>query len=978
MGRGSVAAAGKQEEQMRACRAGWYGICALGVLLSGSVMAAGAAQETASRRSLVYRDFIKQLFDLDRLIRPTSGVQAGLASSWDRNGRNVWGANGDAGHYERIEPNGEAVMMDVDGPGCIYRIWSANPQGTIRVYLDGADKPTYEWDFNKLFHGEIAPFIKPFVWQREDRKASDCYLPIPFARHIKITADTNRRQYYQFNYLTFPKDWSVESFRTNLTGAEQGSLAEAANVWGRPGQDPKPPMPNQQTERKQVEIPPGQTVTIADIDGPAIVRAIKLYPASQQRYVWRKVVLTGTWDGSDWPQVHTPIGPFFGFDWNTAEYASVPSGCKDGTAYSYWPMPFRKRGKLELTNHQLTSVRVDVEVSWAPAPELPPDMLYFFARWRSEPNSVTFDYPFLETAGRGHFVGVAMPIDHPLAGWWGEGDEKVWVDDDDWPRFVGTGSEDYFGDAWGILYLNGPSWGCSSFTGIRTCNYRWHFMDLIPFEKRMRMTIENYGPNGAGPRGQYEYTSTAFWYQAELAPPFEQLQGVVFTGGADPKGKPEPQTYANRIFQKIGSDALRTYGRSEANVFEAEDLLRLSVRNGVGHIVTDAAEPYELSRERGVDFGEVQPGATLADFTVPNRTAGVYTPEILIAPLKDSAQINLVINGTRLEVDRLVNPGTVRLHPAPIGSGPFSATFMAATGGHAIIDGIRLTPAPRARAAMEAEEVTIVGSRGGSSAPTPGPAAVQFSAARALEWNGVNVGASVTVRFPDPQVPSCTLGVVAETGPDAPTIQAYIKDQPAGPPLDLYQPQKGVMPVPAPLTTVQQGSTVVEIRVVGTNPASSSHRLALDYFRYEPQILSADSAEGVRAFVLGTHASAYEIQSLGPAYSAGHHLWIQPSSRNAYVDLVVEVGQAGEYDFGVRLTRSWDYAIVQVSLDGQSIGAPINAYAAEVTRGEITSLSKHKLEAGRHILRLQAVDKDEGSAGYLMGLDDLVITRVGP
>ena len=141
-----------------------------------------------------------------------------------------------------------------------------------------------------------------------------------------------------------------------------------------------------------------------------------------------------------------------------------------------------------------------------------------------------------------------MPIDHPLGGWWGEGDEKVWVDDDDFPPYIGTGSEDYFGDAWGIRYLSGPSFGASSMKGHRTCNYRWHFMDFIPFTKRMRMTIENYGPNGQGPRGQYDYSSTAFWYQAELTPPFDELRGVKYTGGDDPAGKPVTMEYNPTAF----------------------------------------------------------------------------------------------------------------------------------------------------------------------------------------------------------------------------------------------------------------------------------------------------------------------------------------------------------------------------------------------------------------------------------------------
>ena len=254
-----------------------------------------------------------------------------------------------------------------------------------------------------------------------------------------------------------------------------------------------------------------------------VIRAMRARVQSKQRYAWRKLVLQGEWDGAAWPQILTPLGPFFGFDWETAEYGSVPAGCRNGQAYQYFPMPFRKSARLSLKNYLEAPATVEFEIEWAPLAQLPEDSTYFYARWRHEPDSMTFDYPFLETAGRGHFVGVSMPIDHPLAGWWGEGDEKVWVDDDDFPPYIGTGSEDYFGDAWGIRYLSGPSFGASSMKGHRTCNYRWHFMDFIPFTKRMRMTIENYGPNGQGPRGQYDYSSTAFWYQAELTPPFERV-----------------------------------------------------------------------------------------------------------------------------------------------------------------------------------------------------------------------------------------------------------------------------------------------------------------------------------------------------------------------------------------------------------------------------------------------------------------------
>src|SRR5262249_47792332 len=161
-----------------------------------------------------YTEILNQLTDLDRLTHSQTGCKAGLFSSWDRQSTNVWGANGDAGQYVRVDSNGEAVMMDIDGPGVIYRIWSANPMGKIRMYLDGAERPNYEWDFPDLFDGKLYPFIKPLVYRRDKpQSASDCYLPIPFAKHIKITADKAHGQYYHFNYVLYPKQKQLASFR---------------------------------------------------------------------------------------------------------------------------------------------------------------------------------------------------------------------------------------------------------------------------------------------------------------------------------------------------------------------------------------------------------------------------------------------------------------------------------------------------------------------------------------------------------------------------------------------------------------------------------------------------------------------------------------------------------------------------------------------------------------------------------------------
>ena len=442
-------------------RSGGFGWI-LSLILALSVCQAGAQPQ----KPLGYEAILTQLTDLDRLAHLQTGYRGGLFSSWDRNGTNTWGANGDAGQYLRVEPNGEAVMMEIDGPGVIYRVWSANPMGKIRVYLDGAETPNYEWNFPDLFDGKLAPFIKPLVYRRDNaQSASDCYLPIPFAKHIKITADKAHGEYYHFNYVLYPKDKAVASFRLPLTMEEQAALSAVAEAWSHPGRDPKPKLPGQETIAKKVTIEPGHTAVLCELNRTGVIRAIRAKVESSQRYAWRKVVLQGQWDGAVWPQILTPLGPFFGFDWETADYGSVVAGCQNGQAYQYFPMPFRKSARLELKNFLEAPATAEVEIEWAPLDKLPEDTVYFYARWRHEPDTVNFEYPFLETAGRGHFVGVSMPIDHPLDGWWGEGDEKVWVDDDDFPPYIGTGSEDYFGDAWGIRYLSGPSFGASSMKG---------------------------------------------------------------------------------------------------------------------------------------------------------------------------------------------------------------------------------------------------------------------------------------------------------------------------------------------------------------------------------------------------------------------------------------------------------------------------------------------------------------------------------
>ena len=117
----------------------------------------------------------------------------------------------------------------------------------------------------------------------------------------------------------------------------------------------------------------------------------------------------------------------------------------------------------------------------------------------------------------------------------------------------------------------------------------------------------------------------------------------------------------------------------------------------------------------------------------------------------------------------------------------------------------------------------------------------------------------------------------------------------------------------------------------------------------------------------------YHGQDLGPAYSGGHQLWIQPCQKNGWVDIAFELPKTAEYEFIARYAKSWDYAVIQTFLDGKPFGPQTDTYAPAVVPAPPLSLGKSSLPAGRHILRFQAAGQNPASKGYLMGIDHVIV-----
>ncbi|UCD27800.1 MAG: DUF2961 domain-containing protein, partial [Planctomycetota bacterium] len=377
-----------------------------------------------------YSYFLEKLVDLDGLPVLSEGIQGKQFSSYDRasrydeaSGKYIqWDANGDAGKYISVDPRTqEALMAEIDGPGCIWRIWSANPTGKIRFYLDGDKKPTYQFDFDGLFAGKVPGFPRPLIWQRKvdlggNNPASNCYMPIPFAKSCKVTMDRpHNRLYYHIGYSTFPKDWKIKTFSLERTPAEEATLQRVCELLSNCGRDPQP-VEDMKISEKSVVLDPGRQAFWTYDEGPATIRQFHAKATSQDRWARRKVLLQMYWDGDQTPAVEAPIGDFFGDAWDEATYRSLPMGITDYLNYCYWRMPFGKSARMVITNQGKRPVKVHYKISYTPGP-LTTGTTYFHAKWRRDRNSSVFDYPMLECVGRGKFVGAVLFPDNILGGW---------------------------------------------------------------------------------------------------------------------------------------------------------------------------------------------------------------------------------------------------------------------------------------------------------------------------------------------------------------------------------------------------------------------------------------------------------------------------------------------------------------------------------------------------------------------------------
>ena len=309
-------------------------------------------------------------------------------------------------------------------------------------------------------------------------------------------------------------------------------------------------------------IEPGGTLTLAELEGPGVITHIWFTIAHDAQFYSRLMTLRMYWDGEEHPSVECPIGDFFGIGHGVDQpFLSLPIRVtSDGRARNcYWPMPFRKSARITVTNESDKPCRAFYYyVDWQKHASLPEDTAYFHAMYRQEhPCVMGRNYLLADIVGRGHYVGTIQSVYHCSPGWYGEGDDFFFIDGEQEPSLRGTGTEDYFCDAWGFRQQDGPFYGTPLWEGMQTGNrgtaYRFHIPDPVVFQKSLRAEIEHKGsqtfPDGTK-SGFIErddlMSSVALWYQTEPHKPWPALP-------AGPDRLPVPRHRAGRWLEGAGA-----------------------------------------------------------------------------------------------------------------------------------------------------------------------------------------------------------------------------------------------------------------------------------------------------------------------------------------------------------------------------------------------------------------------------------------
>lgn len=546
-----------------------------------------------------FQAIFAQKVDLESLLRemvdrnerarfPEAMFTCKQASSYDRatvaKDKPGWFANNDRSMFMRKELTDgrtEYVMMDVDGPGAVVRFWMTfggpvSGKGTMRIYIDDYSNPAIEGTPFDIISGNIitGPPLASSVSEltEYEKRGHNLYFPIPYAKRCKITYQSDHlwdddpgatkketeRVYYNINYRTYEPSAHVVSYSLSELRKNEMLIKEVQRQLRYKtfkNKDLK-----QTSYPLNLDLSPGESQSITIKGSKAIQHLSLKLKAMDAEQALRSTILDISFDGEK--TVWSPIGDFFGIGYhqlytNTWYLKSEKNGQMD----AYWVMPFKD--KCIITIRNLGDQKVKIENAFVECGSWKWDdrSMHFGTTWQQYthlpvgPHEHSAEVNFATLHGCGVYVGDCLSLMNTSYQWWGEGDEKIYIDGENFPSHIGTGTEDYYGYAWcrpeiftDHPFIAQPS-GSGNFTPGYTVNSRFRGLDGISFKTSLIFDMEVFHWD----KTRINYAPVAYWYMK-------------------PGGKKMTKEDIRGAMEKVAKDRKDIYPSHLSLNIEAEDL----------------------------------------------------------------------------------------------------------------------------------------------------------------------------------------------------------------------------------------------------------------------------------------------------------------------------------------------------------------------------------------------------------------------
>jgi hypothetical protein len=473
------------------------------------------------------------------------GARAYMRSTYDRSGGNE---RADASHFLYQEADDFNVTLDVQSPGVLYFVrynhWHGSPWHYEVDHKDHIVQETSTADPLHPANGSVflpeRLFPKPLAWTWADTKGADLsWVPIGFSQSFRMAYS---RTFYGTGYYIYHQFVDGAKLSRAITPWDGNTPpdADVLDVISRTGSDLAPAGTGGIREQSgRIQLAANRMTPVwTSAGGPSMVRAIEFSVPRGQALAFSNARLRVTWDNRASASIDAPISPFYGagilYNRDNREYLvkSFPMVVRytpDRVYLScYFPMPFFRSARVELTGAGVPIADVEWKIRSAPYPDPANFVGYFHATYRDHPapeagkDLLLLDTTQTEGGGdwSGQFVGTSFIFSHAAVLNTLEGDPRFFFDDSRTPQAQGTGTEEWGGggDYWGgenmtLPFAGHPTGAKNAQTAVSEEDkiesaYRFLLADLMPFGKNARIQLEHGGVN----ESTQHYQTVTYWY----------------------------------------------------------------------------------------------------------------------------------------------------------------------------------------------------------------------------------------------------------------------------------------------------------------------------------------------------------------------------------------------------------------------------------------------------------------------------------